>query len=524
VGILITCQQCGKQYDILPRFAGRKVKCRRCRSPIRVPGPLDRVRSQLPSLIQFDKDSPLPPESLPPTAEAVVHLVECAGCGRIHQLPEALPGKKSYFRCECGRKLRLPSPGRKSPAAEPPEPYGEPDEPDVGGGSPATASSDFASLEAELAGLGGPEAGPPLTPGSKLIPPLPPRAKPERGRKTKARTRPTTERRPIRWSWIALPLLIAILLPLALRFATALRTMNPDLSAARTLFPLSSVPVPPMPELPPARTLAPGVVFRAVTLGPGGGYPSTPGHGGTLWIYLPEGEHPARSLGCLLVAPAGTNLLTGADLGDEGPHPEHVPYVRAGFAVVSYSLDGPISGPPEQASNQDFARAYTAFKAAQGGLVNARNALEFVLARLPEVHPERIYAAGHSSAGTIALLLAEHEPRLRACVGYAPCVDLEARLAELVKDPAAPFVLPGIREFVIRSSPRTHEQALKCPLFLFHAIDDDNIPIEDTVGLADRLRQQGREVELVTVRQGGHYEPMLSEGIPRAIEWLKGRE
>ena len=44
---------------------------------------------------------------------------------------------------------------------------------------------------------------------------------------------------------------------------------------------------------------------------------------------------------------------------------------------------------------------------AQAGLVNARNALEFVLARVPEVDPKRIYAAGHSSAGTLALLFAE---------------------------------------------------------------------------------------------------------------------
>jgi dipeptidyl aminopeptidase/acylaminoacyl peptidase len=277
-----------------------------------------------------------------------------------------------------------------------------------------------------------------------------------------------------------------------------------------------------MPELPEARTLAPGVSFRAVTFGSGGGYPSVPGHGGTLWIYLPEGQHQPRSLPCVLVAPAGTNLLTGSDLGEEGPHPEHIPYVEKGFAVVSYSLDGPLSGPPEQARNEDFARAYAAFRAAQAGLVNARNALEFVLARLPEIDPARVYAAGHSSAGTIALLLAEHEPRIRACAAYAPCVDLERRLAELIKDPAAPLLLPGIREFVIRSSPMTHEKALTCPLFLFHALDDANVPVNETNALADRLRQQGRQVELVNAHQGGHYDPMLSEGIPRAIEWLQG--
>ena len=188
--------------------------------------------------------------------------------------------------------------------------------------------------------------------------------------------------------------------------------------------------------------------------------------------------------------------------------------------MVSYSLDGPVSGPPEQASNQDFARAYAAFKAAQAGLVNGRNALEFVLARLPEVDPQRIYAAGHSSAGTLALLLAEHEPRIKACAAYAPCIDLESRLAQLVKDPTAPLILPGIQEFVIRSSPRTHEQSLNCPLFLFHAQDDTNVPFGDSQAFANSLRQRGRSVELVTVPRGGHYDAMLTDGIPRAIEWL----
>lgn len=530
MGILITCQQCGKQYDILPRFAGRKVKCRRCRQPIRVPAPLDRPRTFVPSLIQFDHSPPPITDLLPPTAEAVLHLVECPGCARIHQLPEALPGKKSYFRCECGQKLKLPVPGRKSPAVEPPEPYGMPDDVDQGD-SRAAASNDFESLEAELAVLEAPHGSSPFTPGARPlpprqslppIPPIPPKPKPPKVRKKKQIREPTTAKSRGVWFWVGLMVFNAIGWPILLQLFAIFKAVNPDLSQARVLFPLSSVPVPPLPELPAGRTLAPGVTFRAVTFGPGGGNASTPGFGGTLWIYLPEGRHGPRSLPCVLIAPAGTNLLTGCELGDEGPHPEHMPYIEKGFAVVSYTLDGPISGPPEQATNQDFARAFQAFKAAQAGLVNARNALEYVLARLPEVDPERIYAAGHSSAGTIALLLAEHEPRIRACAAFAPCIDLEKRLAELMRDPTASLVLPGIKEFVIRSSPRTHEQALKCPLFLFHALDDANVPADETTAFADRQRQLGRDVEFVTVGQGGHYDPMVTDGIPRAIEWFQG--
>ena len=98
--------------------------------------------------------------------------------------------------------------------------------------------------------------------------------------------------------------------------------------------------LPPFPPPAPPREIEPGVMFSEITLTRGQAAGSDlPGHTGKLWLYLPGGQHGPKSLPCILIAGAGSNLITGMDLGD-GDRPEHLPYVRSGFAVLAYELDG----------------------------------------------------------------------------------------------------------------------------------------------------------------------------------------
>lgn len=293
-------------------------------------------------------------------------------------------------------------------------------------------------------------------------------------------------------------------------------------ASANEPFKVSSVPPPLFPDRGAALPFEPGIELYRVSLGPTGGFPIIPGHGGNLWIYLPAGNHTPKSLPCVLITGAGTNLLHGLEWGDlraEGGSPEHLPYVRAGFAVVTYELDGPWN---EAGGNNELQRAYAAFRSAQAGLVNARNALEYVLGHVPEIDPSRIYSAGHSSAGTHALLFAEHEPRLAGCIAFAPCIDLTERMSPALIRTFS-LVMPGVADFAVQSSPKTHEARLNCPVFLFHADDDTNVPCEDSRACSQRLKGLGKNVTLVTVRTGDHYESMIDEGIPAAIAWLKQR-
>lgn len=275
---------------------------------------------------------------------------------------------------------------------------------------------------------------------------------------------------------------------------------------------VSSAPMPSFPARGTPRTIAPGVEFTQVNLGIPSGQP---GQASTLYIYTPPGEHPRRSLPCVLIAPAGAPAFSGMGLGSED-QAEHIPYAKAGFAVVAYEVDGQLEGETNRAAR----RAYNQFSAARAGLVNARNALEYVLVRMPEVDPRRIYAAGHSSAATLALLFAEHDHRVKACAAYAPVSNIPRWLGSDVDEMEA--VLPGCREFFEQASPHTHASRLHCRVFLFHAEDDSVVPVHDTTGFANDLQRLNKDVTLVTVPRGDHYDSMIREGIPRAIQWLKG--
>jgi dipeptidyl aminopeptidase/acylaminoacyl peptidase len=234
------------------------------------------------------------------------------------------------------------------------------------------------------------------------------------------------------------------------------------------------------------------VQVREVALGPG---PS----GGKVWVYLPE--KPARpKLPCVLIAPAGSPLIHGMELGEED-RDEHLPYVRAGFAVVAYAISGPVDERRQDKGDQVLA-AVKAFMAAEAGVADARRALDYALEKVPAIDPARVYTAGHSSAATLSLLVAENEPRVKACVAFAPVTDVRNRLDTQVVAGLSRAV-PGFREFVVRSSPITHVARLRCPLFLFHARDDTNVPIRESIALAAALRNTNPHVTFVSVPKGG---------------------
>lgn len=323
-----------------------------------------------------------------------------------------------------------------------------------------------------------------------------------------------------------------------LRESASLRTGDQDDGATSdvsqtvevSLFPIDRVPIPKFPRLetPRASTIA-GVLYHEISLGnPRSRSPSRidspgtqliPGSQMDMILYLPSGSHQPGSLPCILIAAAGTTLLEGNGCFDESYQSETIPYVQQGFAVLGYSLDGPL--PSDEPTNREVATAYRQFRAAHAGLVNSRNALEFVLQQVPIVDPQRIYSAGHSSAGTLSLLFAQHESRLAGTIAYAPCVDVESRLAEYVSDPRVELLLPEIAAFVRQESPLRHVESLKCPVFLFHAQGDSNSPFEESQRLAAMLAAQGTSCQLETISGGDHYESMLGEGIPRGIAWLK---
>jgi dipeptidyl aminopeptidase/acylaminoacyl peptidase len=262
------------------------------------------------------------------------------------------------------------------------------------------------------------------------------------------------------------------------------------------------------PELGPSRLIQPGILFQEATLQRG----AVPMR---VWYYQPE--KAADKLALVLVPPAGSTLFIGMEMGD-GDRAEHYPYAKAGFAVASFDIDGHVPN-LEKETDAAVLKGAREFRDARAGLANAKTALDFLLAKVPNVDPNRIYVAGHSSAATLALLVAEHEPRIKACAAYASVTDVEARLAE-----PAPWLdrsLPGYREFLRFSSPKTHADKLNCPVFLFHARDDRTVPNRESTDFAALLKKTNPHVTLVTTPNGGHYNSMIQEGIPKGIAWFQ---
>jgi dienelactone hydrolase len=245
---------------------------------------------------------------------------------------------------------------------------------------------------------------------------------------------------------------------------------------------------------------------------------SGPGSATRFRVLVPPGVHREFSLPCVLVAPAGSNLLSGMDL-DEGDYfDETLPYAEAGMVVVSYSIDGPMAE-----DDDDVSKGYEAFREAGAGVVNGALALRFAREKLPFVNPAKIVSAGHSSAGTLSLLLAAHLPDLAGSVAYAPACDVAAFHKDLLDEPFSGFLLPGARVFVQRASPITHAARIKVPVFVFGARDDDKVTSEEWRNFARAVTDAGGQAEVKTVASGGHYQSMIDEGIPAGIEWIRSR-
>lgn len=289
-------------------------------------------------------------------------------------------------------------------------------------------------------------------------------------------------------------------------------------------FDVRKVALPVFPELPAwqaieeSKVRAAQVDFALVNRAT----PALPGSQMKVRVYLPPGEHAAHSLSCVLVSPAGTTMLTGNGLdalGEDTYHDEALPYAEAGMAVIEYSLDGERDESDPKVV-EAFKKGYLAFRATGGGIVNGRNALEFALQRLPMVDPQRVFSAGHSSAGTVSLLLAASEPRLRGCIAYAPGADVEEHSRKIFQNPLLSLALPGVRSFAHQASPMNQTERIKMPVFLFHAKDDSKVPEATMQRFVDKLKQTNPAVTFISVEKGDHYQPMIDKGIPAAIDWI----
>jgi DNA-directed RNA polymerase subunit RPC12/RpoP len=173
------------------------------------------------------------------------------------------------------------------------------------------------------------------------------------------------------------------------------------------LFDLEPLALKRFPDLPKPEIVGSQKSYR-IDLGVS---PGTSGEADKLYVVYPS-QVAKENLGCVLMTnPGGTSISAGASIDDYSRAVAE--FVKAGFVVVVYECDGRVF---EKMRVRDFQAAYSLYAQSRAGLVNAVNALNFVVEKLPSIDKRKIYTYGHSSAGTLALLLASHDSRIAACV------------------------------------------------------------------------------------------------------------
>lgn len=274
--------------------------------------------------------------------------------------------------------------------------------------------------------------------------------------------------------------------------------------------PLAAAPEPTTITRQETRTLDEGIQVREVLL-------KREGVPMTVWIYR-SATPPAARRPLVVIGAAGSPLVAGMELS-EGDRMEHLPWAERGYVVVAYSIDGALS------ELDDGLPLYKvrAFMRADGGVANARAALDFALTHEADIDPTRIYAVGHSSAATLALTFGAQEPRVAAIVAFNGTTDVRASLERsLGHDVVLRFTFhtDGVADLLRRSSPMTHAAALRTkPVFLFHSAEDDVVPITELDRLAVAMTPAHAASRIERVPTGDHYGSMIDQGLPLAIEW-----
>jgi dienelactone hydrolase len=142
-----------------------------------------------------------------------------------------------------------------------------------------------------------------------------------------------------------------------------------------------------------------------------------------------------------------------------------------------------------------------------------------VLARQPDVDAQRIYLAGHSSGGSLALLAALASHRFRAVASFSGSPDFARLVALPGADAVVPYDPGDAREVRMRSA-FEFAAGFTCPARLFWGSEEPGVA-DDNRGTVRRARVAGLDVEGIEV--AGDHHTMVAPAIMQAIEFFRQR-
>jgi dipeptidyl aminopeptidase/acylaminoacyl peptidase len=134
-----------------------------------------------------------------------------------------------------------------------------------------------------------------------------------------------------------------------------------------------------------------------------------------------------------------------------------------------------------------------------------------VLAKLPYVDSRRLFVAGHSAGGTLALLAAMTPNRFRAAASFSGTCNQHS-----MNSVWTPFDTSDIREFEMRS-PVAYATSFKCPVRLYHG-DQESWIVDQTQTTADRAKQA--EIDIAVEVLPGDHMNHVPASIRRSVEFF----
>jgi dipeptidyl aminopeptidase/acylaminoacyl peptidase len=139
------------------------------------------------------------------------------------------------------------------------------------------------------------------------------------------------------------------------------------------------------------------------------------------------------------------------------------------------------------------------------------------LAKLPGVDPQRVYVAGHSAGGTLAMLAAMASGRFRAAASLSGSPD-QVVFVQSGWGAVVPFDQADIRELQVRS-PVAYAASFKCPARLYVGSEEGFLGSTRRTALLAKGR--GLDVEAVVV-PGDHFS-YVPEALRQTIAFFQSK-
>jgi len=151
-------------------------------------------------------------------------------------------------------------------------------------------------------------------------------------------------------------------------------------------------------------------------------------------------------------------------------------------------------------------------------------AAEFLRKR-PSVDATRLYVAGHSAGGTMALLAALTSKLFRAAAAFDGSPDQQLLFNGSAQRPWVPkevvFDRMDLRELQVRS-PLAYAHSFKCPARLYYSTEAMSLYQRASIRTAAVAKERGLDVEAIKI-EGTHFSHVAS-AMKQSIEFFRKTE